>query len=76
MKAYFLLLFCLLTMSACNAQDEAAEPKENIISVKNSTIQEVDKQTGQEISKHLTDLATSIPDVNDATAVVLGRYAL
>ncbi len=43
---------------------------------KTVTLKSVDRQTGQEISKHLVELATSIPNVNDATAVVLGRYAI
>ena len=44
--------------------------------MKNSYIENVDRKTGQEISKRLVKLATSIPNVNDATAVVLGRYAI
>ncbi|WP_139187816.1 YhcN/YlaJ family sporulation lipoprotein [Bacillus tuaregi] len=77
MKAYIMLLFSLLILASCGGNNEAGNDKQQqTINVKNSTIQEVDKQTGQEISKHLADLATSIPNVNDATAVVLGRYAL
>ena len=44
--------------------------------LKNSYIENVDRKTGQEISKRLVELATSIPNVNDATAVVIGRYAI
>ena len=66
----------MFTLCGCGTKDEVAETKQNVISVKNTTIQKVDKQTGQEISKHLVDLATSIPNVHDATAVVLGTYAI
>jgi YhcN/YlaJ family sporulation lipoprotein len=77
MKAYLFLFICLLTICGCSAtKNEVAETKQNVVSVKNTTIQDVDKQTGQEISQHLVELSTSIPNVNDATAVVLGPYAI
>lgn len=76
MKVYLLLLFSCLFLSGCGGNDQAQENKQQTVNVKNSTIQEVDKQTGQEISKHLVDLAANVPNVNDATAIVLGRYAI
>lgn len=79
-KAIIILASCLL-ISACGSQDDTTsranqndEPQK--LSVKNSTIPSVDRETGQEVSKHLVNLATSIPSVNDATAVVIGRYAI
>jgi YhcN/YlaJ family sporulation lipoprotein len=76
-KVYLVLIISLFLLFGCNNRDDdVAQNQNNIVNVKNSTIQNVDKQTGQQISKHLADLATSIPKVNDATAVVLGRYAL
>jgi YhcN/YlaJ family sporulation lipoprotein len=76
-KVYLLLIISLFLLFGCNnREDDVAQNQHNTVNVKNSTIQNVDKQTGQQISKHLADLATSIPKVNDATAVVLGRYAL
>ncbi|UQD51571.1 hypothetical protein C0971_05685 [Bacillus methanolicus] len=73
-RAMLLVLF-LLTISACNPQNDGAE-KQNLVNVKNTAIEEVDRKTGQEISRRLVKLATSIPDVNDATAVVFGKYAI
>ena len=76
-KVYLVLIISLFLLFGCNNRDDnVAQNQNNIVNVKNSTIQNVDKQTGQQISKHLADLAASIPKVNDATAVVLGRYAL
>src|SRR4051812_47200351 len=75
-KVYLVLIISLFLLFGCNNPDDVAQNQNNIVNVKNSTIQNVDKQTGQQISKHLADLATSIPKVNDATAVVLGRFAL
>nr|WP_269153273.1 YhcN/YlaJ family sporulation lipoprotein [Neobacillus sedimentimangrovi] len=59
-----------------NKNDTANNNEQSLVNVKNSYIESVDRKTGQEISKRLVDLATSVPDVNDATAVVLGRYAI
>ena len=77
MKVYLFLFICLLTLCGCSAtKKEVAETRQNVVSVKNTTFQNVDKQTGQDVSQHLVELSTSIPDVNDATAVVLGPYAI
>lgn len=76
MKAFIILICILFALSGCNLKNEASESESHVINVKNSTIQEVDRKTGQEISRHLVKIATSIPKVNDATAVVLGKYAL
>jgi YhcN/YlaJ family sporulation lipoprotein len=77
MKVYLFLFISLFILFGCNNRDDdVAQNQNNMVNVNNSTIQNVDKQTGQQISKHLADLATSIPKVNDATAVVLGRYAI
>ena len=46
------------------------------VKVKNSNIENVDRKTGQQVSKRLVNLAVSVPEVNDATAVVLGNYAV
>jgi YhcN/YlaJ family sporulation lipoprotein len=79
MKKLLMISVLLLILPGCNnnqnAQNQSNE-KQSLVNVKNSYIEEVDRQTGQEISKHLVELATSIPNVNDATAVVLGRYAI
>ncbi|WP_282154657.1 YhcN/YlaJ family sporulation lipoprotein [Cytobacillus gottheilii] len=83
MRYILFLLFASLLLTGCgmnNNQNNASGPNQNTgqnaINVRNSTIQETDRQTGQEISKHLVDLATSLPNVNDATAIVLGQYAI
>lgn len=62
-----------------NDQNEAAgeqSGQNNPIQVRNSVIQEEERYSGQDISKHLVALATSLPNVNDATAVVLGEFAI
>ncbi|MDA6130913.1 YhcN/YlaJ family sporulation lipoprotein, partial [Escherichia coli] len=63
-------------MNGNQALDHQEQQNTNTINVKNSTIQEVDRETGQQVSRHLVNLATRVPNVNDATAVVLGRFAI
>lgn len=76
-KLFLLLLIFLITGCGAN-RDEANETnhQQQALNVRNSTIQNVDRKSGQEISQHLVDLAASIPNVNDAAAVVLGNYAI
>ncbi|MBS4211990.1 MULTISPECIES: YhcN/YlaJ family sporulation lipoprotein [Neobacillus] len=70
-------IFLLLTGCNTNQKNETAKNQQNkLVNVKNSYIESVDRKTGQEISKRLVELATSVPNVNDATAVVIGRYAI
>lgn len=79
MKKLLMISVLLLFLPSCNLTQNAQNQnndKQSLVHVKNSYIEEVDRQTGQEVSKHLVELATSIPNVNDATAVVLGRYAI
>lgn len=79
-KIALIMIFMLLSGCANNdnnknaAQSNEANPY--VKNVKNSTIEAVDQKSGQDIAKRLVSLATSIPNVNDATAVVLGHYAI
>ena len=53
-KVYLVLFISLFLLFGCNnREDDVAQNQNNIVNVKNSTIQNVDKQTGQQISKHL-----------------------
>ncbi|MEH7444325.1 YhcN/YlaJ family sporulation lipoprotein [Bacillus sp. JJ1122] len=71
------VLSLLLFMSACNALNNASEGNNNHkVKVQNTAIQQVDRKSGQQISKHLVGLTTRVPNVDDATAVVIGRYAI
>lgn len=66
-----------LLLTACNGQNNANRTDEDHkVKVQNSVIENVDRQSGQQISRHLVDLTTHIPNVEDAAAVVVGRYAI
>ncbi|WP_423409915.1 YhcN/YlaJ family sporulation lipoprotein [Heyndrickxia sp. MSNUG] len=71
------VLSLLLFMSACNALNNANEGNnDHKVKVQNTAIEQVDRKSGQQISKHLVGLTTRVPNVDDATAVVIGRYAI
>ncbi|MCB6574995.1 YhcN/YlaJ family sporulation lipoprotein, partial [Phascolarctobacterium faecium] len=60
-----------------NARNEANElPGNKPIQVKNSSQEPVNREDGQAISRRLVKITESVPGVNDATAVVLGRLAV
>lgn len=72
----FMLLCGCTNVDNNNNVSQPNEANPHVKNVKNSTINEVDQKSGQDIAKRLVSLATSIPNVNDATAVVLGHYAI
>lgn len=78
LRKWVTLTAAVLLLVGCgiNNKQEQNYQKQNVVNVKNSAIQEVDRTSGQEISKRLVELASSIPNVNDATAIVLGKYAI
>ncbi|MEH7076047.1 YhcN/YlaJ family sporulation lipoprotein [Neobacillus drentensis] len=78
MKKTLIITALCLTLAGCSTKKELTNNNSNAsyVKVKNSYIENVDRKTGQEVSKRLVKLATSIPNVNDATAVVMGRYAI
>ncbi|MDZ5470644.1 YhcN/YlaJ family sporulation lipoprotein [Bacillus sp. 31A1R] len=82
MKKLFFAILSIALLAGCGTNNQAGENNQSeaqgrrTVGVKDSTIPVVDRQTGQEISRHLVELASSRPNVHDATAVVLGRYAV
>lgn len=79
MKKIFMIAGIFLVLTGCNTNknnDVTDQANQSLVKVKNSYIDNVDRKSGQQISKHLVELATSVPNVNDATAVVLGKYAI
>ncbi|HZH61300.1 MAG TPA: YhcN/YlaJ family sporulation lipoprotein [Metabacillus sp.] len=79
---FLLTILLIITLTGCTANqgapktDQENENGSQPINVKNSVEEHVDRKTGQDISKHLVDIANEVPEVNDATAVVLGPYAV
>ncbi|MDQ0217216.1 YhcN/YlaJ family sporulation lipoprotein [Peribacillus cavernae] len=79
MKKLSSIAIVFLFIAGCNTNDNASEKQnnnKNVAQVKNSTIEENNKQSSQQIARRLVDLAVQVPHVNDATAAVLGDYAV
>lgn len=83
MKKWYFFIAVLFLLAGCtnnnaenNQQSKNSENSPQVTNVRNSTNQKVDRKTGQDIARRLVALATSIDNVNDATAVVIGKYAL
>lgn len=79
---FLLTILLIITLTGCTANqgapktDQENENGSQPINVKNSVEEHVDRKTGQDISEHLVDIANEVPEVNDATAIVLGPYAV
>jgi YhcN/YlaJ family sporulation lipoprotein len=69
-------LFIILSGCSSNKEMDQKNKQQSLMNVKNSYIENVDRKTGQDVSKRLVYLATSVPSVHDATAVVIGPYAI
>ncbi|MBN6889184.1 YhcN/YlaJ family sporulation lipoprotein [Cytobacillus horneckiae] len=81
MKHAFFILALSVLLTACGTNNESLPPDndkdaQHIVNVKNSTIEHQDRESGQQISQHLVKLASQVQHVNDATAVVIGDYAI
>lgn len=81
MKKIFLFVSFILLLTACQANEEQSladqEPDDKLLQVKNSDPSaEQDKLTNQQIAKHLARVANRVPDVNSATALIAGPYAV
>ncbi|WP_373367367.1 YhcN/YlaJ family sporulation lipoprotein [Thermaerobacillus caldiproteolyticus] len=71
------LFFMMVALSACNVTNKQNEANErSLVQVKNSADEKITNKSGQAIAKHLATLANRVPNVNDATAVVVGKYAI
>ncbi len=71
----------LLLLFACNSNKSAEQtdkttPKLTKVNQTANNGQKQGPRNSQQVSQHLVELITGIPGVEDATAVVLGRYAV
>ncbi|MFJ8256989.1 YhcN/YlaJ family sporulation lipoprotein [Peribacillus asahii] len=80
MQKFCWMILAIIIVGGCSQNEQGSEindnQRPNITEVKNTNIQETDRKSGAETAKRLTDLAVKVPHVNDATAVVLGKYAI
>lgn len=74
------LFLLILIISGCGQKNNVLPNNEdgaqNTRMVRNSNITEPQPKSNTEVSQHLSDLAAGVPDVKNATTVVLGNYAI
>jgi YhcN/YlaJ family sporulation lipoprotein len=80
MRKYGYIILATIIIGGCSQNEQGKGIDTNqghqVTEVKNTTIPQVNRETGQQIAARLCDLAVKAPHVNDATAVVLGKYAI
>ncbi len=74
----YLLMVCLLiTGCSIGKKDNPNEkPEQKNVSMKNVNYTNKSNKPNEKAADHLASLAASVPGVNDATAVVVGKYAI
>lgn len=79
MKAliYILMLCFVITGCSIGKKDNPNEkPEQKNVSMKNVNYTNKLNKPNEKAADHLASLAASVPGVNDATAVVVGKYAI
>jgi YhcN/YlaJ family sporulation lipoprotein len=77
MKNVLTILFLILIIAGCGANEDAAQKdQDDRVKVQNTTNEDVDRKESEEKSNHLAELAEGIPEVKDATAIVIGNFAV
>ncbi|WP_085992511.1 YhcN/YlaJ family sporulation lipoprotein [Oceanobacillus senegalensis] len=80
LRVSLLLLVSLFLITACAQEDEKSlesqQTNDQFIQVKNSDSSELPELTNSEIAAHLANVASDVPDVNDAEAIVAGPYTV
>lgn len=72
-----LFLFGMLILTGCQNQEaENIRNEDHVVYVKDPGERQQEDLSGQEIAEHLSDIASRVPNVNDATAVVVGPYTV
>lgn len=80
----FRILIAFLTLIMLNGcmQNNEARPnngndnQSGTMMVRDSSIEQPKRKTNEEVAEHLSEIAGSIPNVNSATTVALGDYAI
>ncbi|PEA53969.1 hypothetical protein CON64_15325 [Bacillus pseudomycoides] len=82
MRKTFYFCICLLLLASCSTKknDNAANPKPTSntkeYTSRNVTYKENTSKSKETKADHLANIASNIPGVRDATAVVLGKYSI
>ncbi|MBB5323825.1 YhcN/YlaJ family sporulation lipoprotein [Anoxybacillus tepidamans] len=67
---FFILMGCGI------GNDRQDATNRSLVHVKNTVNENVQNKSGQQIARHLANLADRVPNVEKATALVVGKYAI
>ena len=75
---YLFIAICICLLNGCNIgnNERARDDDRSLVRVKNTADEKAANKSGQEIAHRLADLANRVPNVNDAAALVVGKYAI
>ncbi|HDR7544916.1 hypothetical protein CN553_14150 [Bacillus cereus] len=74
---YILMLCFVITGCSIGTKENPNEkPEQKNVSMKNVNYTNKSNKPNEKAADHLASLAASVPGVNDATAVVVGKYAI
>src|SRR5699024_6201202 len=81
MRSYVILIFSIFILTSCQQQAKDNNlPNQEIdnqhMQVKNSDPNQKKEFNNEQIAIHLANVASDIPNVNNATAIVAGPYAV
>ncbi|TCN25757.1 YhcN/YlaJ family sporulation lipoprotein [Mesobacillus foraminis] len=77
MKSIAAIFILILLASGCGTREDASQNRQDdLVKVKNSAFEHVDREESENISNHLAELAERVPQVENATAVVIGNLAV
>lgn len=74
----FLFIAICILLSGCNFgnNESARDADRSLVRVKNTADEKTVDKSGQAIAHRLANLAKRVPNVNDAAALVVGKYAI
>lgn len=79
-RTFITSLIFIFFLTGCAGTNEEAKNQEQkpdkVVQVNDPTHKKDTEMSSQEIAEHIAHIATTVPNVNDATAVVAGPYAV
>ncbi|EOQ08504.1 YhcN/YlaJ family sporulation lipoprotein [Bacillus cereus VDM021] len=72
----FMICFAITGCSVGKKENAHEKPEQKNVSMRNVSYTKDKTKPNEKVADHLASLASSIPGVKDATAVVIGKYAV
>lgn len=79
MRSIILIVAMLFLSVGCtqnNSESQQTQDKQEPIGLEQTSFQDEYSLTNEQIASHLATIASEVPDVNDAAAIVAGPYAV